>query len=273
MTDLAKRVLFAVPAAVFFLWITWLGSWYFNVLIIIIGLLIQHEIIDLGAKSGHPPNVVFSYLLALWVMLYPWLPHFGYWGVTLFLLFVVVEVFNHSEKRIARLTGTLYFGIYAPLGMLSIMMIRGLGYNETGFALTLMLLLMVWGNDIFAYFGGKYLGKHAFAPKISPKKTWEGFGFGFLGALVGLLIAIYALPYHFPLTLGWALPLFVISSIFGPMGDLTESKIKRAAGVKDSASILPGHGGFFDRFDAMILCAPALLIYLKIIELLGYAQF
>jgi phosphatidate cytidylyltransferase len=133
--------------------------------------------------------------------------------------------------------------------------IRSLGVEMDGFWMVLTLFLMIWGNDVFAYFGGKTWGKTPLAPTISPNKTLEGFWFGFLGAAVGFLIAYWlADPYPFNL---WALfPAVLIIGILGPLGDIAESRLKRLANVKDSSSILPGHGGFFDRFDSMILTAP-----------------
>src|SRR5699024_6234076 len=144
---------------------------------------------------------------------------------------------------------TLFCGMYAPTGLLLLLLVRNLGSSETGFVLTIALLLMVWGNDVFAYFGGKQFGRRLLAPSVSPKKTWEGFFSGFIGAFAGLLITFYLIPMSFPTELVQALPLVVLVSIFGPIGDLAESKLKRAAGVKDTSNILPGHGGFLDRFD------------------------
>ncbi len=148
------------------------------------------------------------------------------------------------------------------------MLIRDFGDSQTGFLLTLATMLMVWGNDVFAYFGGKSFGKHKLAEAISPNKTWEGFFSGYVGCLAGLSIAIYAVPFETDFTLKQAWPLIFVAGTFGPVGDLIESKIKRKAGAKDSSSILPGHGGFFDRFDALLLVAPAVYVFLTLV--LGY---
>lgn len=123
---------------------------------------------------------------------------------------------------------------------------------------------MIWGNDIFAYFGGKSFGKQPLAPTISPKKTWEGFWFGFLGAAVGLLATFY-IARVFPVQFWQVFPVVFIVSTLGPAGDLLASRLKRLAGVKDSSALLPGHGGFFDRFDALILSSPFVFFYFHLL--------
>ncbi|MGK7370162.1 MAG: phosphatidate cytidylyltransferase [Candidatus Halalkalibacterium sp. M3_1C_030] len=273
MSELAKRILFAVPAAAIFLYVTWIGGWTFAALIIAIGMLMQHEMINVSTKAGFKPDDFFPYTIGLWILLVPVLPHAFEIGVGIFLVFTGVQIFKNPSEGIGEMVSTLFCGIYAPLGMLMFLMTRNLGETETGFVLTLSLLLMVWGNDIFAYFGGKYTGSHLMAPDISPKKTWEGFIFGVIGAVSGLLIVIYLVPIAFPVTVPYALPLALLLSIFGPLGDLAISKMKRAAGLKDTANILPGHGGFLDRFDALILAAPAFYLYIYFLEVFGYAAF
>lgn len=273
MSELAKRILFAVPAAAIFLYITWIGDWTFTILIIVLGMLMQHEMINVSSKSGFKPDDFFPYTIGLWILLVPILPHAFEIGVGIFLLLIAMQVLKNPSKGIQEMVSTLFCGVYAPLGMLLFLMTRNLGESETGFVLTLSLLLMVWGNDVFAYFGGKYTGTHLMAPDISPKKTWEGFGFGILGALAGLLITVYLVPIAYPVAVLYVLPLALLISIFGPLGDLAVSKMKRAGGLKDTANILPGHGGFLDRFDALILAAPAFYLYFYFLKVFGYVTF
>jgi phosphatidate cytidylyltransferase len=141
----------------------------------------------------------------------------------------------------------------------------------------LYLLLVVWAGDIFAYFVGKSMGRHLMSPRISPKKTWEGAAAS-LGASVGVgwLLFHYALPLSSALlrvglierrdglfgleqpAMGPVILLTVALNVFAQLGDLVESLIKRGAGVKDSGAILPGHGGMFDRIDALLFAAPVL---------------
>lgn len=270
LNELLKRVLFAVPAAVLFIFITWLGDWYFKSFIILIGFFIQQEVMRLMASTGNTTDQYYPYTIGLWVMLFPILPFAVEIGLVILLLFIAVQTFNTSEESITQLSTTFFAGLYAPAGLLCLMMIRDIGPNETGFLLTIATMLMVWGNDVFAYFGGKTFGKRKLAPDISPNKTWEGFLAGYAGCFAGLALALYAVPFDTNFTMKLALPLILLVGTFGPIGDLIESKIKRKAGVKDSSNLLPGHGGFFDRFDAVILVAPAVYIYLQLIQEFGH---
>ncbi len=273
MNELLKRVLFAVPAAALFMYLTWLGDWYFKAFIIIIGFFIQQEVMRLLDASGNPTDQYFPYTIGLWVMLFPIIPFAAEIGLAILLIFIAIQTFNISEESITQLSTSFFAGLYAPVGLLTLMLLRDIGTHETGFLLTMATVFMVWGGDIFAYFGGKSFGKRKLAPDISPNKTWEGFFSGYLGCFVGLAAAIYLLPIETGLTLTLALPLVLLVGTFGPIGDLIESKIKRKAGVKDSSNLLPGHGGFFDRFDALLLSAPAVYIYIKLIQEFGYVGF
>ncbi|HEX6981132.1 MAG TPA: phosphatidate cytidylyltransferase [Balneolaceae bacterium] len=273
MSELTKRILFGVPAAAFFLFVTWLGAFYFTVLIVVIALLVQRELIVMSESAGFKTDHYFPYTIALWILLVPYLQHPYVIGLAIFLLLVGLNVFKAGDRGVKELFSTFFCGIYVPAGLLTLLLIRGLGDSETGFLLTLSLLLMVWGNDVFAYFGGKTFGRNLLAPTVSPNKTWEGFFFGILGALVGLAIAIYLVPGDYPVSLLKMIPAVLMVSIFGPIGDLTESRIKRAAKIKDASNILPGHGGFFDRFDALILASPAFFLYLHLMQILGYVSF
>lgn len=274
MSELAKRVLFAIPAAAFFLYLTWLGGTWFYVLIIVIALFSQRELEMLSEAAGYQTANFFPYTIGLWILLSPKLGvHTLPLGLIIFTLFAAIQIFKPQEQGLRELISTLFCGIYIPLGLLPLILIRTMGSPSAGFALTIALLLMVWGNDIAAYFGGKTFGKTPFAPTVSPKKTWEGFIFGILGAVIGLLLVFYLLPQKFPVSLFAIIPAPVLVSFFGPIGDLTASRFKRAANVKDASNLLPGHGGFFDRFDALLLAAPVFYCYLYLLKVLGYASF
>lgn len=120
-----------------------------------------------------------------------------------------------------------------------------------------MLFILIWSSDSFAYFAGRLFGKHKMAPKISPKKTWEGFA----GGVVLTLVLGFFVQKYFPELRGnWVVIGFLVS-VFAPLGDLVESQLKRTFGVKDSGSIIPGHGGVLDRLDSFIICAPVVYLY------------
>jgi phosphatidate cytidylyltransferase len=165
--------------------------------------------------------------------------------------------------------------IALPLGMLV-----QLRQQWAGGFLLLYLLLVVWAGDIFAYFVGKSIGRHLMAPRISPKKTWEGAAASLAASLaVGVLLFHYALPLSSAMlnaglierrdglfglekpTLWPIILLTVAINMAAQLGDLVESLIKRGANVKDSGTILPGHGGMLDRIDALLFAAPLLWYY------------
>lgn len=273
MSELTKRILFAVPAAALFLYLTWLGGIYFLCLVVLITLFIQYEFAGLVESAGYKADTFFPYTIALWILVAPFIPHPLIIGLFIFLIFVALQVFKTGDRALRELISTTFSSIYAPVGFLTLLLIRNTGDAEMGFLLTISLLLMIWGNDVFAYFGGKTFGKHALAPSVSPNKTWEGFFSGILGALVGLLVVMYAIPFDFPVSFVVMIPAVLLISIFGPIGDLTASRLKRAANAKDASNILPGHGGFFDRFDALILAAPVFYCYLYLLIILEYVSF
>ena len=129
------------------------------------------------------------------------------------------------------------------------------------FALTVSILVLVWTTDSMAYFVGRAIGRRPLAPRISPKKTWEGtLGGAAFAVAAGALLKLTLLQF---LTWPHMVALALICGVLGQLGDLAESKMKRAVGVKDSGALLPGHGGMLDRFDSMIVVAPAAYLYLR----------
>ena len=127
------------------------------------------------------------------------------------------------------------------------------------------ILAMIWVCDSAAYYAGTAFGKHKLFPRVSPKKSWEGSIAGFIFAIITAVAAKYiALDY---LPLGSAVIIGVIAGVFGQLGDLLESLLKRDAGVKDSSLMIPGHGGVFDRFDSLLLVSPLVYLYIDYILL------
>ena len=132
---------------------------------------------------------------------------------------------------------------------------------DLGWVIPAVLIASIWVNDTMAYIVGSFIGKTPFS-KISPKKTWEGTAGGAI-----LAIATVTLVGYFALDMQDFVSLIVISAIaavFGTLGDLWESKLKRIAGVKDSGQIMPGHGGFLDRFDSLLMSTPFVWLYVKL---------
>ncbi|THJ67767.1 phosphatidate cytidylyltransferase [Arthrobacter echini] len=187
------------------------------------------------------------------------LPFAGYFGGgegigaavagSLLLLFVWRSL-DPSPDAARALTAGAFTLLWVPFTLSFAMVLMR---AEDGFRVIITLLLLVVANDTFGYLIGASFGKHAMAPRISPKKSWEGFGGSIGGALVvGGLGAVFLLGQ--PVWLGLALAVAVVAA--ATAGDLAESMIKRELGVKDMSNILPGHGGVMDRLDSIVFAAP-----------------
>lgn len=154
--------------------------------------------------------------------------------------------------------------LYLSLPMLALVWLRAM--PEQGLSTLLWLLMVVWAADIAAYFVGRRMGGPRLAPAISPGKTWSGFCGGLLGAvLVGAMVALANGPFKVLTASFLAAGLATVAQI----GDLAESAMKRRAGVKDSGTLIPGHGGLFDRVDGLLFAAPVLAMVALITSAAG----
>jgi phosphatidate cytidylyltransferase len=136
-------------------------------------------------------------------------------------------------------------------------------HNGWGGSIVLTVFVAIWMCDSLAYFAGRLFGKHKLFERVSPNKTWEGAIAGYIGAVATFLVS-----QHFFLPLmsaGAALVCGSIVGIFGQLGDLAESLLKRDTGVKDSSALIPGHGGVLDRFDSLMFVSPLLYLYLRFV--------
>lgn len=170
---------------------------------------------------------------------------------------------NFSLKTIGySLLGLLY--VTVPLSMMVDMRLYPYAVSVTpGYLIPLLLIIFIWINDTMAYIVGSLIGRTPFFPSISPKKTIEGTVGGMILAIAAAGIFGYNWGdqwLHWP---HW-MALACIAAIFGTAGDLLESRLKRLAGVKDSGRIMPGHGGFLDRFDSLLVAAPFAWIYVRL---------
>ena len=142
--------------------------------------------------------------------------------------------------------------------------VRATTYAWGGWTI-IAIFASLWMCDTMAYFGGRTMGKHKLFVRVSPNKTWEGAVWGFLGAVAAMLaMRAWVLPY---MAVHQALVIGVLIGVFGQIGDLAESAMKRDAGIKDSSSLIPGHGGVLDRFDSLIFVAPILYLYIDFVVL------
>lgn len=178
--------------------------------------------------------------------------------IVLVMLAFAVEMFSQTERPIesvaALVLGMAYIG--APFALLNLIVFEGGQYHPH---LVFGLLLLTWMNDTAAYVFGSLWGKRPLFPRISPKKTWEGT----LGGVFSTLLFSFALAYWFPEWSGldWLVLAFIVV-LFGSLGDLVESMLKRSYQKKDSSALLPGHGGLLDRFDSFIFMLPFATAYL-----------
>ena len=165
------------------------------------------------------------------------------------------------DKMIPSVGATILGVLYIPLLGSHLISIRT-GFNPTLSAhLLSFFFLVLMGADAGAYYVGRALGKHKLAPSISPGKTWEGAVGGLLAALAMAVLAHFWFFRELPLK--FIMPLAAVMTIVGIFGDLAESALKRGAGAKDAANILPGHGGMLDRLDSLLFNAPLLYYFAR----------
>ncbi len=178
-----------------------------------------------------------------------------------FLAFVfIAELYLKSEKPFEEISIVSNSIIYVVMPLIAY---TSLGYlnGPYNYEIPMGMLFLIWANDTGAYLLGISIGKHRLFERISPKKSWEGF----FGGMILAIIAGYILSGYFQslALLHWIM-IALIVVIFGTLGDLIESMLKRSKGLKDSGSILPGHGGALDRFDGLLIAAPVVYLYLHL---------
>lgn len=292
MSNLVSRALTGVIAGsltIFLVVISPWGLWAFCVLVSLIGLLEFYRI-----TGVHPAAKWYMFTMA--VMIWSWMALANLipvaevgprtfvffelnWHVcagVLFGIVAVITLFSYRGPNPVSEMGHIVMGyiyVLLPFVLLFMSGINPMDYassirdplasysalraNLYDFSIPLGILFLTWALDIFAYFGGKYFGKHKLWERISPKKTWEG---ALSGAFVTMGLAV---TFEFVWPQGWSwLVVGVIVSIFSQLGDLVESMYKRGLQLKDSGGILPGHGGVLDRFDGMLITLPMIYFYI-----------
>jgi phosphatidate cytidylyltransferase len=260
--SLKPRIVSSLVLAPAVIALTWVGGWPFAVLVGAGVAVAAAELILMFASLGVAETIGVAVAGALPLcaqlarrgLLPEWGP-LALAGATVALLSAFL--FRRKElEYLPRAAGAVALSwLWVALLASSVVRLRALdGGGREGFGWVLLAFAVTWGNDTFAYFAGLYLGKHRLYERISPKKTWEGAAGGVAGALFGaFLVRTLLLP-----GVGAAVVLAAAlgGSVVGPLGDLAESMVKRAAGVKDSGRIIPGHGGLLDRIDALLFVAP-----------------
>lgn len=179
-------------------------------------------------------------------------------GLTIVALVVSMWSRPDPASMLRSVCGTLFPVVLIGGAISAVVQLRLIG-GEFSADLLLLLFLCITMGDTFAYYTGKNLGRHPLALALSPKKTWEGAAGALLGSTLAALLAHFWFFTRLPLR--DALILGIVLGGVGILGDLAESVIKRATGVKDSSGLLPGHGGLLDRIDSLLFAGPVLFLY------------
>ncbi len=264
-----QRLITGIVAGALFLGLCVLGNWPYQLLLTAMAFIGFYEFVKMIGIPALSGSTVLGYAAILSFMI-PWnllgisAPFSWEQGIwILLLLFLLVTVFTKNKLDI-RVTALLFTGIvYIGMGFSYMAMARA---SDDGHGLfwTFLLLFCKWGSDAGAYFVGRSMGKNKLWPAISPNKTVEGAVGGVLiSMLISIIFAIFA-PEH--LTIGRALLIGLSCAVLGQLGDLVQSAYKRAYGIKDSGTLLPGHGGILDRCDSWIIVFP----FVHIVTLMPY---
>jgi phosphatidate cytidylyltransferase len=275
---ITAAVLIPVVLVLVFLGPRW--QWLFTLAVAAVAALAGWEYMDLSRRCGaNPPRVAtMTALLALFAVNFEW-PDltpalFGILGLG---LLVYCTFFKPVEETIADASASIFCLLYTGLTLIAL---PTLHEQANGPSLVVFLLFVVWAGDTAAYYAGRAWGRHKMAPKLSPGKTWEGAIASVAGsvAIAAALVGLASLMQEpansavlswlertfpsavlsYPDEIWYWLVLAAIINAAGQIGDLSESALKRSAGVKDSGSLLPGHGGVLDRIDALLLAGPVL---------------
>lgn len=256
----------------------WLHPYSF---ILVIAFLIGatlYEYYSLVSRTNSKPQIVFGIICGLLLYMISILVASGVLSMNYFfflipclILLMIAELYRKQENPFDSLAHTFFGIIYisVPFSLFPFVAFGTEGissilpYSSQSFSPGIIIgfFVLLWSYDVSAYFIGSLFGKHRLFKRLSPKKSWEGF---IAGVVFSALISIplHALLGVFNLT-DWLI-ISLIISITGTFGDLVESMLKRSAGLKDSGSILPGHGGFLDRFDSTLISFPFVYIYITL---------
>ena len=292
MKELITRIIVAAVGIPLAILVIHTGSYLFLGIISVISTLALWEFYNMAHKNNLHPRRYEGIIAGLIILISFFVPAFFnsfYWLYALLMVLVlelmITEMFTKKPNSMGNIGATIMGLVYVSLPFASILGIRQ--FNEIQSILVqtsnpfssvsasiipqlmsstacgwlvLSVFMSVWICDSSAYFVGKSFGKHKLFPRISPKKSWEGAIGGFFGAILGFYLSAYFLIPHFPIF--YAVICGIIVGTLGQTGDLAESLLKRESGVKDSSSLIPGHGGILDRFDSILFAMPSVLVFL-----------
>ncbi len=269
LSNNATRVLVAIIAIPVVIGASYFGGIYFFLFTLLVSTVAFYEFSVLAKNKEANVNLWVGLLSIVLLLINQFRFFFSFLSIILFIVFVLsfIELFRNKDSAIINLGTTLLGIFYIGLFSTALLGIREFYqddlYSRGGYII-IAILTAIWVCDSAAYYGGTALGKHKLFKRVSPNKSWEGAIFGFIFAITTMILAkiiiLNFLSWNTIIALGF------IVGIFGQVGDLIESLIKRDAGVKDSSTIIPGHGGIFDRFDSLLYTAPLIFLYLNFFE-------
>ncbi len=276
-SDLFRRV---VAGAVYIIitGLCTLVSWYTTlVCIAVTSGICCYEFLRMATNAGYKPYKAIGTTVAVLIPLSMSINIDGTHVVAFALatafiggIVCLCRFFVRSEESIVDVSITVFGYLYVGLTLSAFVLMRFRMPGLEGGLMCLFVLASVWANDGFAYLGGCAFGKHKFAPKVSPKKTWEGVIFGMIGSMLfWLLIPVVAPNCGFGFV--WAGIAGLLCGIIGIMGDLTESHIKRSFNTKDSGNLMPGHGGLLDRSDSLLFVSVVACVMVMIAPYVFFA--
>ena len=267
LSNFQQRVLTGALGGVIFIGGIWFSDWTFGLLFLALTILGMLEFYKLLTDKGFQPNHNLGIILGSGLFIGAFLNQKGYLdGNYLYLLppiiilTLVAELYRKKEQPFTNIALTLVavFYVAAPFTLLILV---GFLQHRYSWHIILGTIFLIWAADTGAYFFGKAFGRTKLFARISPGKTWEGWLGGTLLCLgVGYVLSLFLQDLDLPHWLGVA----TIVAVFGVLGDLVESMLKRSLQVKDSGSLLPGHGGILDRFDSLLMVVPFIVAFLKV---------
>ena len=272
-----KRVLTALVLIPLVLVLVFLGprwQWLFTLAVAVVAALASWEFLGLAEQAGatSPRTAVLAALLVLFAVNLEWPDRtMAVFGILCLGLLVYCTFLRPVAQVMTDASASIFCLVYIGLTLIALPTLHEL---SNGPSLVAFLFCVVWAGDIAALYVGRAWGRHKMAPRLSPNKTWEGALGSLAGSLLvtGGLLGLAALlqmwnsaALSYPEDAWYWLVLAVMVNIAAQVGDLAESALKRSAGVKDSGTLLPGHGGVLDRIDALLLAAPVLW-YAQVIQ-------
>lgn len=279
MGEFWKRLLFGAIFVVIVLGSIYLGGFCAVICFAIVSAVASVELANLFPHEEKKP--ITNIVLFSSTMLYVFLTFYASDSYSIEGRFFVAPIFfnipllialfskKHDYVSVVGASWLSMIFVAIPCGIMTMFYNEAIVGTDKGWILLMFAFILIWVNDIFAYLTGSAIGRHKLCPRISPKKTIEGsVGGAVFTMLVAYLINRFVLnEYFFDNYMSDMEVLFLALGIviFGTLGDLTESMIKRHAGVKDSGNIIPGHGGMLDRFDATFMAMPFVFVYLIMI--------